>query len=278
MAIFVSGTETMQIPPIPRLSHLVRHFLILESPAAAKTIHRLIPDGNPGIVFNYGGDFERYGAPFGGYGGGSELFPASFVYGQVTRPHPLVSTGHIGAFIVVLRPYALALLTGLPANSFTDRVLPLEAVWGGEAAILGRQLLRATGDQQRLDMVQRFLLQRHTGLPDPTITYSLDWLEKQEAPGIEALATELAIGRRTLERIFQSAVGIPPKQFAGILRTQHFLRALHERESLTQLAYEFGYYDQSHLIRDFKTKTGITPGKYFAARDALALNFIQFAG
>lgn len=278
MVIFVSGTVIMQIPPIPRLSHLVRHFLILESPGPEKTIHRLIPDGNPGIVFNYGAAFEGYGAPLHSYGGGSQLFPASFVYGQVTRPHPLASTGRIGAFIVVLQPYALALLTGLPANSFTDRVLPLGQVWGGEAAVLERQLLNATGDQQRLDMVQRFLLQRDALLPDPAITYSVDWLANQEAPGIEALASELGIARRTLERIFQRGIGVSPKQFAGILRTQHFLKALHQTESLTQLAYEFGYYDQSHLIRDFKTKTGITPGKYFAARDALALNFIQFAG
>jgi AraC-like DNA-binding protein len=103
-------------------------------------------------------------------------------------------------------------------------------------------------------------------------------LEQQEVPGIEALATELGVGRRTLERTFQTTIGISPKRYAGILRTQHFLKALHQPESLTRLAYEFGYYDQSHLIRDFKAKTGITPGKYFAARDALAVNFIQFAG
>jgi len=284
MAIFASGIVIMQIPPIPRLAHLVRHFLILESPAPQRTIHRLIPDGNPGIVFNYGAGFEghgesfgRYSAPIQSYGDSSGLLPVSFVYGQVTRPHPLVSTGDIGAFIVVLRPYALALLTGLPANSFTDRVVPLGQVWRGEATELERQLHRAAGDQQRLDLVQRFLLQRHARLPDPMIIHSLEWLKSQETPGIEALATELEIGRRTLERVFQTTVGIPPKQFAGILRTQHFLKALHQQESLTQLAYKFGYYDQSHLIRDFKMKTGITPGKYFAARDALALNFIQFA-
>lgn len=225
-------------------------------------IHRLIPDGNPGIVFNYGAGFE--------------LFPASFVYGQVTQPHPLVSTGDIGAFIVVLRPYALAMLTGMSAKLFTDRVLPLVEIWGAEAAVVERQLLHATGDQQRLDLVQRFLLERRVMLPDPAIMYSLDSLENPDAPGIEALATEMAMGRRTLERIFQRTIGVSPKQFAGIRRTQHFLKALHQGDSLTQLAYEFGYYDQSHLIRDFKAKTGITPGKYFAARDALALNFIQF--
>src|SRR5579859_4107942 len=105
----------MQVPPIPKLSQLVRHFLILESPGGEKTIHRLIPDGNPCIVFSYGGGFEG--------------FPASFVYGQVTRPHPLVSTGPIGAFIVVLRPYGLRLLSGLPAHAFTDRVLPAGQLW-----------------------------------------------------------------------------------------------------------------------------------------------------
>jgi AraC-like DNA-binding protein len=253
----------MQIPPIPAIAHLVRHFLILESPGRGTTIHRLIPDGNPGIVFTYGASFEA--------------FPTSFVYGQVTRPHPIVSTGAVGVFIAVLRPYALYLLTGLPAHTLTDKVLPLQQVWGRDAGVFEERLLKAESDQQRLDLVQRFLLQRQTPLPDPEIVYSLDRLTQQGLE-IEALAIELSIRRRTLERMFQTTIGIPPKQFAGILRTQHFLKALHQTESLTQLAYEFGYYDQSHLIRDFKAKTGITPGKYFAARDALALNFIQFAG
>ena len=251
----------MQIPPIPSLSHLVRHFLILESPGEGTTIHRLIPDGNPGIVFNYGVSFAD--------------FPTSFLYGQVTRPHPIVSTGAIGVFIVVLHPYALSLLTGIVVQELRDTVMSVQEVFGGEAAVLERQMLNAGSDQQRLDLVQRFLLQRDTELPDPEILYSLDRLTEQGID-IEGLAAELSIRRRTLERLFQTIIGIPPKQFAGIVRTQHFLKALHQTESLTQLAYEFGYYDQSHLIRDFKAKTGITPGKYFAARETLALNFIQF--
>lgn len=201
----------------------------------------------------------------------------SFVYGQVTRPHPIVSTGSIGVFIAVLRPYALRLLTGLPAHTLTDKVLSLEEVWGREARMLEGQLFSAGSDQQRLDLAQRFLLQRQAGAPDPDVIYSLDRLTEQGI-GIEVLAAELSIRRRTLERMFQTMVGVPPKQFAGIVRTQHFLKALHQNENLTQLAYEFGYYDQSHLIRDFKARTGITPGKYFAARGTLALNFIQFAG
>ena len=251
----------MQIPPIPSLSHLVRHFLILESPGEGTTIHRLIPDGNPGIVFNYGVSFAD--------------FPTSFLYGQITRPHPIVSTGAIGVFIAVLHPWALRLVTRLPAYTLTDSVLPLRQVWGNDAGVLEGQLFNAGSDQQRLDLVQRFLLQRDTELPDPEILYSLDRLTEQGID-IEGLAAELSIRRRTLERLFQTSIGIPPKQFAGIVRTQHFLKALHQTESLTQLAYEFGYYDQSHLIRDFKAKTGITPGKYFAARETLALNFIQF--
>src|ERR1700743_2243331 len=101
----------MQIPPIPQLSHLVRHFLILESPDAERGMHRLIPDGNPGIVFHYGLPFEP--------------FPRSFAYGPITRPIDIVSTGAIGVFIVVLRPYGLSLLTDRPADTLTNTVLSL---------------------------------------------------------------------------------------------------------------------------------------------------------
>lgn len=240
----------MQIPPIPQLSHLVRHFLILESPGTEKTIHRLIPDGSPGIVFHYGAPFEP--------------FPRSFAYGQITRPHNIVSTGNIDTLIVVLQPHALPQLT--------DDFIPLQKLWG----IKADKLLKATDHQERLNNIQSFLLQYAPQPPNPIITQSLQWLEHHEKPNIEKMAGQLAISKRTLERTFKAAIGISPKQFAGIIRTQHFLKAL-KTEKLTRLAYEFGYYDQSHLIRDFKTKTGITPGKYFAAKDTLALNFIQFS-
>lgn len=248
----------MQIPPPPQLSHLVRHFLILESPGSERTIHRLIPDGNPGIVLHFGTPFQP--------------FPKSFVYGQVTRPHSIVSNGNIGALIVVLRPQALQLITGLPPATLRDNVISLQT------KVLEDQLLEAPDHWTRIDHIQSFLLQYATWQPNPIIDYSIQWIEDHEAPNIEKLAAKLPISRRTLERIFQTAIGISPKQFAGIVRTQHFLKALSQtnKENITTLAYEFGYYDQSHLIRDFKTKTGITPGKYFAAKNALALNFIQF--
>ena len=237
----------MQIQPIPQLAHLVRHFLILESPGSAKTIHTLIPDGNPGIVFHYGTPFQP--------------FPKSFAYGQITRPHNILSTGNIGVFITVLHPHALNSLTNLPAHTFTDTAITLQQLWGPKATALEKQMLHAAGFQDRIDCIQNFLLQ-HLPPKDHNIAY----------------LQQLPIGRRQLERMFKTTIGISPKQYAGILRTQQFLKAMKtcDTQNLTQLAYEFGYYDQSHLIRDFKTKTGITPGKYFAAKDTLALNFIQF--
>ena len=254
----------MQIPPIPQLSHLVRHFLILESPGPEKLLHRLIPDGNPGIVFHYGAPF----APF----------PTSFAYGPITRPYTIESSGNIGVFVVVLWPYALSLLTRRPAHMLVNNVLSLHELRGGQA--VEKELVRAASHQQRLDIIQTFLLRFDTPLPDPMITYGLQWLEDHEAPGIEELAGRLTIGRRTLERVFQTTIGISPKQYAGILRTQHFLKALSRGDvsTITGLAYEFGYFDQSHLIRDFKRRTGITPGKYVAARGGLALNFIRVGG
>jgi AraC-like DNA-binding protein len=245
----------MQITPIAPLAHLVRHFLILESPGNEKTLH--------------------YGVPL-------HPFPKSFAYGQVTRPHSIVSTGKLATFIVVLRPHALSYLTGLPAYTFTDTAIALQDIWGPKATLLEKQMINASDHRTRIEHIQAFLLQKITHLPsgNELIEHSLQQLEEQENLNIEQLVRQLSIGRRTLERTFRTAIGVSPKQFAGIIRTQHFLKALSQTrtENITRLAYEFGYYDQSHLIRDFKTKTGITPGKYFAAKDTLALNFIQFPG
>jgi AraC-like DNA-binding protein len=57
-----------------------------------------------------------------------------------------------------------------------------------------------------------------------------------------------------------------PRQFLKTVRFQHALHTRFKQQSLslTQLAFDCGYYDQSHMINDFKKLSGYTPGEYFA--------------
>jgi AraC-like DNA-binding protein len=89
---------------------------------------------------------------------------------------------------------------------------------------------------------------------------------------VEALAEEMCVSNRTLERIFNENVGIPPKEFLRIVRFQEVLSRLRNaagknelpvaaKESLLQIAFELGYFDHAHLTNEFKKYAGILPSE-----------------
>ena len=70
---------------------------------------------------------------------------------------------------------------------------------------------------------------------------------------------------KTLERKFAKYIGKTPKQFIKLIRFQHILSELQHTSynNLSVFAYENGYYDQAHFIRDFKTYAGLTPKAFY---------------
>jgi transcriptional regulator GlxA family with amidase domain len=82
---------------------------------------------------------------------------------------------------------------------------------------------------------------------------------------IDTLSSSACLCRRQYERIFAEYIGSTPKQF---LRTVRFQNTLEEKQrnksiQLTELAYSCGYFDQSHMINDYKLLSGKTPTQYF---------------
>jgi AraC-like DNA-binding protein len=74
---------------------------------------------------------------------------------------------------------------------------------------------------------------------------------------------ELHVSQSPLEKRFREAVGTSPKKFASIVRFKNLIRDRAPGSSLVELAYEGGFYDQSHFIKEFKNFTGDTPESYF---------------
>ena len=80
---------------------------------------------------------------------------------------------------------------------------------------------------------------------------------------VRTLAQDLGISQDALEKHFRRIVGATPKQFATIVRLRQAVEPSRQSPSLTALALDAGYYDQSHFIRDFRAITGDAPGHFF---------------
>ncbi|MCM1506320.1 MAG: helix-turn-helix domain-containing protein [Ruminococcus flavefaciens] len=81
---------------------------------------------------------------------------------------------------------------------------------------------------------------------------------------IEKIALETGYTERYIDKLFHNETGLSPKKFAEIVRFQNAVSALNEPlgHTLTEIAVNLEYFDQSHFVRDFKKYTGLTPKRY----------------
>lgn len=84
---------------------------------------------------------------------------------------------------------------------------------------------------------------------------------------IEEMAKEIHLSPFYLIRQFKKAFGLTPHQFQLQCRVRKAQRLLEEGKSITEAAYESGFYDQSHFTRCFKKLVQLTPKQYKASLD-----------
>ena len=91
---------------------------------------------------------------------------------------------------------------------------------------------------------------------------------------IENVANRYGITSRYLQKLFLQYTGLTPKLYSKINRFQNSLRLVIKKDiSLTSIAYDCGYFDQSHFIRDFKSFTGLTPSDYSSENSPITSAF-----
>lgn len=192
-----------------------------------------------------------------------------FLIGPHDRPVYNEPTGETFAVGIVGSPVGCEALYGLKPASLRGRVLDLEAAWPAATA-LREALLAASSPEAMLDVVEAHLI---AGLRPavPGIgrcARAVAMLEADPARPIAEIADGLGISHGHLDREFTRVVGLSPRALARLLRVRRLLEGLDVRGAVAwaELAHALGWFDQSHLIRDFKRHTGVTPSAYLAAQ------------
>ena len=230
----------------------------------------IVPDGIVEIVFHYGDPWITTVA-----GGKSMVQPRSFAISQMRKYIEIESNGRTGFVSVRFYPWGAYHFFDLPVHSFLDDTVSTATLWPMHYEDLMEQLHTATGgaggaggaDFARV--VQEFLLDRlkEHRKDDRALDEAVKLIRAAGGQlSIEEVGERVGLSRKQLERKFVSTVGTTPKTFARISR---FLNICHHVDryrgkTLTQLAYECGYFDQAHFIREFNAFTGFTPKAFFA--------------
>ncbi|MDJ1504718.1 helix-turn-helix domain-containing protein [Xanthocytophaga agilis] len=191
--------------------------------------------------------------------------PVLFLYGQTLHPIEMEIDGTYQLIIYQLYPFVLKSFFGVTPRSINDNCYDLAQLKEFDTPTFTKQLLACSELSQRIEALTSFLYQmfqlKKQSL-DLTIRQVIEKivLTKGQEP-IRAIAEELELNPRTLERRFVSETGLLPKQFAQIIQFQLSLEQLTIKDynKLTDIVYENGFADQSHFIRVFKAYTGKTP-------------------
>jgi AraC-like DNA-binding protein len=248
-------------PPV-ELAKYIQFFWVLEGSAAAEKpfYHRVLAESSPEWIFYCKGQFEVYGT--------DQRTSLSCLSGQMQGFKKLHTLNDFCLFGVYLFPYAVPGIFGLPAHALSDQTVDTGTLLGREGVLLEEKVFAAADHRRRAILVSQFILQRlakSREAESPVFEPIRQILFSSSALFIPALADSCYLSRRQFERKFIHYAGYSPKQFQRIARFNAVIKGFEKRPaSLTELAYNCGYYDQSHFIHDFRLFSGYTPKAFFA--------------
>lgn len=185
--------------------------------------------------------------------------------GGQTRPTASGNPGPVHFMTVLFFPAALHRLTGIDMSTIVDQFLPLDGLLGAEWLQLAQRMVAAASDEERVALLEEFLeprwqAARRGGPVDGAVG---DWVRS-----LEAQAAAAGIGRsvRMAERRIREWAGQPLRRLRRLYRAEQSFfaardAALRGNISLGEVAQLGGYSDQSHMNREAREMTGLSPGE-----------------
>lgn len=180
-------------------------------------------------------------------------FSGAVVSGTYTAPFACDGEEHTAMFGVHFKPGGALPFLMIPASELTDSHADLADLWGSAAQEFRERLCQATSPQKRFAVAEYFLRERLSlgVIPHSAVIAGLGLLRKGTSIG--EVATELGFSHRHFIKLFVDQVGLPPKRVCRLLRFQRALNTVRRTDiSWKDLAQKCGYFDQAHLIRDFR--------------------------
>lgn len=248
--------DYQEFPPSPALANHVRCYwrgVSTVEHGGGALPQRVLPDGCTDIVLHLTG--------------AGRVLRSVHVVGTMTRPltFSLAETSeHLG---IRFHPGCAAAFFGISAVALTDHSADLDALWDDEPASEQLAGKRTTG--ARLRWLERQLLRRLDRVAGTALLTKRVAALIRETGGqlrIDELTARTGCTRQYLGRVFAEHLGVSPKHYARIERFVRLARRVDKTPAAdwADLAAEHGYYDQAHLIHEFREFTGLAPETYLA--------------
>src|SRR5947209_2072976 len=188
-------------------------------------------------------------------------------------PQTLCARNHPGKRTLFRRSW----ISGMPLCEFSEQVIELDDVFGPQINELRDRLGEKTTGDAGFDLLEEWLRAQQRTPPTRAVGYALRAIENgADSVRIGRMAVEIGISHKHLLREFHRCVGLTPKTFSRLCSFQRVIQSVGHRPEVewADTARKCGYYDQAHLIREFRAFSGFTPASYLVKRGPF-LNYLE---
>jgi AraC-like DNA-binding protein len=255
--------EMATCPSAPGLRSVVPMF-VGYSETSRRVLRRMeVPHPNVTVILNLGAPLAIDATVLGA----APCIVNSFVAGLFDAFVVTENTGDAAGIELNLTPLGAWRLLGTPMHELTNRVVSLNELLGRSAARLLDQLRDTCSWDRRFELLDSAITARigKGSAPPCEVQWAWDRLTDAVSPfGVGAIAAELRWSRRRLGVAFREYIGMTPKAVARVTRFDRVVRRIRcgQPFAWSALAFDMGYVDQSHLIREFSGFAGLSPTEF----------------
>ena len=243
--------------PAEEVSWLVRQFEFITYCNGKALTDKFIPREDVSIVFHFR-DRPDMVSPV------DQMLPPVFIAPLVPSANSIRISGHLDCFIATCRPSVLSRILGISLAPVSRICLTLpdnisEPLW--------KRINQEQTAVGRMAAFTRFMGEIHPGryIPDETDLIYEAILQQGINTSLHDIVSRFSVSERTLQRRFRIRLGTTPKMLVRILRINYIWDAINSGRKIDyhDLVFLGNYFDQTHLIKDFKSITGETPDVFF---------------
>ncbi len=219
-----------------------------ESPLALIYENPIIPDGCVDIIFDQNITTQSQ----------------CFIVGAMTKPIINLKNNLFG---IRFKPGMVTSVINLPINEMTDHIIDIRNINNSKIESLAEILHNKKSYQQKVSFLNSVLstVISSQSLIEGETEYALSLIEKTSGKcSVKEISESVGWSRQHLARKFLKHTGLTLKFYSQVVRVNSLIRRYNSsaKHSWGYLAQTCGYYDQSHMINEFKNITGMTPQKY----------------
>lgn len=244
--------------PSAILRPFVKTYMVLES--VDGMVNRVLPDTSIVMAFIFNGKVSIEN------NGEAKALQSSMLTGIRKSARLINYSKNTAALLVIFNDAGAAAFVREPLHELYSDSFPLYNFVGRQSLQdVEGQLCEVENNEKRIAIVEGFLIEMLREIPAETILKeAVKRIQfARGAVRIKDVIKDLPMSVDVFEKKFRHVVGVGPKQFAGIVRLRNIIDNYTPDSSLTSAAYDGGYFDQSHFIRDFKAFTGLSPKEFF---------------